>query len=206
MAKMKYFDGTQWIIMDSKDADTVDGSHAGTAANNVLKLDTNGKVPVGNLPSASTALVGGVQLNDTTNSTSTTQAATPNSVKTVNDSLTTHTADYLHHTGYAVATGSANSYIATLSPALSAYAEGVSFRLKINASNTGASTVDVNGLGAKAIKNGKGNDVAAGNLKAGVIYTLAYDGTSFILQGEGGDLSDTDLANLRDSANNILGS
>jgi hypothetical protein len=140
-------------------------------------------------------------LNNTVASTSTTQAATANAVKAAYDKavsaetnaktysdqqLATHTADYLKHTGYAVATGSANTYVATLNPALSAYAEGVSLRLKINLANTGASTVDVNGLGAKAIKNGKGNDVATGNLKAGVIYTLAYDGTSFILQGEGG--------------------
>jgi hypothetical protein len=97
-----------------------------------------------------------------------------------------HQADYLKHTGYASATGSANAYVATLNPALSAYAEGVSLRLKINVANTGASTVDVNGLGAKSIKKSNGNDVASGNLKVGVIYTLAYDGTSFILQGEGG--------------------
>lgn len=98
-----------------------------------------------------------------------------------------HFADYLSHTGYAVATGSANTYVATLLPALSAYAEGVSFRLKINAANTGASTVNVNGLGTKPIKKSNGNALAAGNLKLGSIYTLAYDGASFILQGEGGD-------------------
>lgn len=32
------------------DADLIDGAHAGTGANQVLKLDSNGKVPVGNLP------------------------------------------------------------------------------------------------------------------------------------------------------------
>lgn len=31
-------------------ADTVDGAHAGTAANNVLKLDASGLVPLGNIP------------------------------------------------------------------------------------------------------------------------------------------------------------
>lgn len=35
---------------NATNADTVDGAHAGTAANNVLKLDSAGKVPVGNLP------------------------------------------------------------------------------------------------------------------------------------------------------------
>lgn len=36
------------------DADKVDGCDAGTGANNVLKLDASGKVPVGNLPGAGT--------------------------------------------------------------------------------------------------------------------------------------------------------
>jgi len=44
----------------------------------------------------------------------------------------------------------------------------------------------VNGLGEKTIKKPNGNDISAGNLKAGSIYTLRYNGTNFILQGEGG--------------------
>jgi hypothetical protein len=113
--------------------------------------------------------------------------ATVASVTTVSNALTTHKADYLKHTGYAVATGSANTYVATLNPALSAYIEGVSLRLKVNVANTGASTVNVNGLGAKAILKSNGSAVSSGNLKLGSVYTLAYDGTSFILQGEGGE-------------------
>lgn len=42
---------------------------------------------------ASTTQKGVVQLNDTTNSTSTTQAATANAVKTVNDALASHSAE-----------------------------------------------------------------------------------------------------------------
>lgn len=118
---------------------------------------------------------------------------------TLQQELATHTADYLKHTGYSVATGSANTYIATLNPALSAYQEGVSLRLKINAANTGASTVNVNGLGAKEIKKSNGNDVASGNLKAGSVYTLAYDGTSFILQGEGGEYGTAGAEQVLDS-------
>lgn len=105
----------------------------------------------------------------------------------VTQELETHKADYIHHTGYANATGSANVYNATLTPALSAYQEGVSLRLKINVANTGAATVNINGLGAKAIKKQNGNAVVAGNLKAGLIYTLVYDGSSFLQQGEGGE-------------------
>ena len=103
----------------------------------------------------------------------------------IENELAAHKADYTTHTGFAVATGTANSYIATLTPALSTYKEGVSLRLKINVANTGASTINVNGLGAKAIKKQNGNAAVIGTLKAGSVYTLAYDGTAFILQGEG---------------------
>ncbi|KIQ93892.1 hypothetical protein LH47_02042 [Anoxybacillus thermarum] len=100
--------------------------------------------------------------------------------------LATHSADYVKHPSYAVASGSANTYTVTLNPAPTSYVEGMAIAVKINVDNTGASTINVNGLGAKAIKKPNGNDVAAGNLKAGSIYTLRYNGTNFILQGEGG--------------------
>ena len=90
------------------------------------------------------------------------------------------------HTPYAVATGAANTYAVTINPAPGAYTEGLAVAAKINVDNTGASTINVNGLGAKSIKKPNGNDVSAGNLKTNSIYTFRYNGTNFILQGEGG--------------------
>ncbi|HHV75528.1 MAG TPA: hypothetical protein GXX41_13020 [Thermoanaerobacterium sp.] len=95
--------------------------------------------------------------------------------------LATHSADVLH-VPYAVATGSANAYTVTIS-GITSYKEGLAIAVKINTDNTGASTINVNGLGAKSIKKPNGNDVVAGNLKANSIYTLRYNGTNFILQG-----------------------
>lgn len=97
--------------------------------------------------------------------------------------------DCVRQTGYAAATGSANIYLVTLAPAPALLVDGICVVVKINVANTGASTINVNGLGAKAIKKSNGNDVAAGNLKPGVIYTLRYNATAgnFILQGEGGE-------------------
>jgi len=94
-----------------------------------------------------------------------------------------HANEHIRHSSYAVATGSANAYAVTLSPAPAAYVEGMAVIVKINVDNTGASTINVNGLGAKTIKKPNGSDVAAGNLKAGSVYTLRYNGTNFILQG-----------------------
>ena len=87
------------------------------------------------------------------------------------------------HIPYAVATGSANIYAVTISPAPASYVEGLALASKINVDNTEASTINVNGLGAKSIKKPNGNDVSASNLKTGSIYSLRYNGVNFILQG-----------------------
>lgn len=60
-------------------------------------------------------------------------------------------------------------------------------RFKNTTANTGAVTLNVNGLGAKSVVKNGGTALASGNLKAGGVYTVAYDGTSFILQDEGGE-------------------
>ena len=56
-------------------------------AGGVPSLDSNTKVPIADLYEATTTTKGITQLTDSVTSTSTTTAATPNSVKTVNDSL-----------------------------------------------------------------------------------------------------------------------
>jgi hypothetical protein len=84
--------------------------------------------------------------------------------------------------GYGTATGT-NTKTITLSPAPGSYYDGLCFAFKNSVENTGAVTINVNGLGAKAVKKPNGNDIAAGNLKAGSVYTVRYNGTNFILQG-----------------------
>ena len=64
----------------------------------VAILGPDGKIlseqlPQQSLPTASTTQAGIVQLNDTTNSASTTQAATASAVKQVNDALVAHSAE-----------------------------------------------------------------------------------------------------------------
>lgn len=107
----------------------------------------------------------------------------------VNSGLSSHLSDYVRQPGYAVTTGSANTYVAALIPAPTAYTDGMGIVVKINAANTGAATVNVNGLGAKAIVDSKGNALVAGKLRLNGTYSLKYNSTSgnFILQGEGGE-------------------
>lgn len=117
-----------------------------------------------------------------------------------------HTADYVRHTGYAAATGTGTTYAATLVPALSSYTEAVSVRIKVPTGNTGPATLNLNGLGAKAILKANGTPLKAGDLTAGGIYAMLYDGASFILPSEGGGLDDEEMTAFRDSMNGILNS
>lgn len=99
--------------------------------------------------------------------------------------LIDHKADLVSHGIYGVATG-ANTLVMTNSN-VTAYVEGMLVAFKNTTANTSAVTLNINSLGAKAIKKANGNALTSGNLKAGGIYQLRYDGSSFILLGEGGE-------------------
>lgn len=101
------------------------------------------------------------------------------------DIMNTHLSDYVRQPGYGITTGSANTYTLTLTPAPSAYTDGMGVVVKINVANTGAATINVNSLGAKAIVDGKGNALTSGKLRLNGTYSLKYNTTSgnFILQG-----------------------
>jgi microcystin-dependent protein len=77
--------------------------------------------------------------------------------------------------------GPANAYTATMAPAITSYVAGLSLVLVINTANTGASTLNVNGLGARAITRPDGANVIAGELTAGGLISVTYNGTQFIV-------------------------
>lgn len=85
---------------------------------------------------------------------------------------------------YGVDAGSTDDYEIDLLPAPSAYTDGMLVTFKPNTENTGASTLNVNSLGAKDIKKSKDEDLAAGDIKEGQIVTVIYDSTTgdFMLQ------------------------
>jgi hypothetical protein len=96
--------------------------------------------------------------------------------------------NYIQTIPYAVATGSSNTYSVTPSPAPTSYVDGMAVSVKINSTCTGASTLNINGLGSISIKDSLGNAIVSGGLKANIIYTFRYESTSlsFIVQGKGG--------------------
>jgi hypothetical protein len=80
-----------------------------------------------------------------------------------------------------VDTGAADAYVISPSPAITAYSVGQIFAFKVGAgnANTGPSTLNVNGLGAQAIKKQVSVDLVVGDLLAGQMVMVAYDGTNF---------------------------
>lgn len=81
--------------------------------------------------------------------------------------------------GYSADTGAADAYVATPSPAITAYAAGQMFRFKAANANTGAATINVNGLGAKTIKKDVSTDLEANDITVNEVITVVYDGTNF---------------------------
>jgi hypothetical protein len=81
--------------------------------------------------------------------------------------------------------GSADTYTASPSPAITAYATGSEFNLKVNADNTGASTLNISAVAAKDVKKYDGAgavvDLEAGDLQQDQYYKVIYDGTQFVV-------------------------
>ncbi len=86
-------------------------------------------------------------------------------------------------TGVYVATPGGTVDVITLTPvpAIAAYAAGQIFRFQTAGANTGAVTINVSGLGAKAITKNGTTALAASDLAASQIAEITYDGTRFIL-------------------------
>lgn len=99
--------------------------------------------------------------------------------------LDSHKNDKVAHIDYAVASGT-NTYTANIQ-GITALVEGLSVKIKFQNANTGASTLNINGLGAKEIRKSNGNTLSSGNIKAGQICHLVYTGSVFQLLGEGGE-------------------
>lgn len=95
--------------------------------------------------------------------------------------------------------------VLTLTPptALAGYGVGVRIAFLTSATNTVAATLNVSGLGAKAIKTQSGAALTAGELTTGRIYTVTYDGTNFILQ-EVGIPEDGSVTALKLVANAVI--
>lgn len=85
---------------------------------------------------------------------------------------------------YEADAGSDDTYVITADPALTAYTQGQIISFKANTANTGACTLNVNGLGTKSIKKLHDQNPADNDIEAGQIVTVVYDGTNFQMQSQ----------------------
>lgn len=75
-------------------------------------------------------------------------------------------------------TGAANAYVVSIPSAPTAFVDGMQVVFKAVATNTGASTINVNALGVKNIKRQDGSALISGDIQAGKICQLRYNSTS----------------------------
>lgn len=100
---------------------------------------------------------------------------------------------------YAIDTGVANAYLIALQSTLTSYIQGQSFSFKAVNANTGASTINIDGIGLQTIKRRDGTDLQEGDIPAGSTNTIKYDGTNFQIVSVGDGII---ISNIQNSAFN----
>lgn len=77
-------------------------------------------------------------------------------------------------------TGTGNAYAIAYSVGPAAYVKGEVFRFFAHVTNTGAATLNINALGTRALLRADGSAVAPGEIVAGQVVSVAYDGVNFL--------------------------
>lgn len=71
--------------------------------------------------------------------------------------------------------GTANAVTADCVVPISAYTNGMCFRLKAASSNTGAMTLNVDSIGVKSLVMQNGSAMLSGKVVSGGVYAITYD-------------------------------
>jgi hypothetical protein len=90
---------------------------------------------------------------------------------------------------FAIDAGSSDAYAISLSVAPTSYVTGQQVHFVANTANTGSATLNVNGLGAKSLKDIFGNDLVTGAILSGQLVSAEYNGTDFIVTSVRGDVA-----------------
>jgi len=105
-----------------------------------------------------------------------------------------------------LAGGSGNAYTLTAADTITAYVAGQTFKIIINSDNTGASTLNVDGLGNVSIKKRDSSnalvDLASSDFLTGKTHILDYDGSQFVVSSPVSP-SDTDVSSLQGRATTL---
>lgn len=84
---------------------------------------------------------------------------------------------------YVEDTGAANAYVVDPTYPISSYTAGLLVLFKPAHANTGASTINVSGLGVVAIKRFDGTDLQANDIPSGAVVAIRHNGTHFRMEG-----------------------
>jgi len=68
---------------------------------------------------------------------------------------------------------------------MTAYTTGTCVILSADTKNTGAATVNIDGLGAKSILGRNGNALKTNDIEANIPVTICYNGTNYYVSGDG---------------------
>lgn len=85
---------------------------------------------------------------------------------------------------FAVAGGTANALTASISPAPAALSQPLLVKIKASNTNTGATTLDLNGFGVRDVTKVSGGNIVplvGGDIVSGGFYELVYDGARWVI-------------------------
>jgi hypothetical protein len=142
-------------------------SRAGTSANtNPIVLDAAGRTP------ASIWLTGGLLYKFVLKSSTYVQIGSYDSIPAIDDTTTFNNL---------ITVAGTNTLTGLASPALAGYAAGAQYSFIAQNTNTAAVTIDIDTLGAKAITKFGTKPLGPGDILAGALVLIEYDGTQFQL-------------------------
>jgi len=167
------FNGSGTFVINSAGQPVVTGTVISSTAFNALTADLatglsttitkNGQTtPTANLP------MGGFKFIGMGDGTAGTDSATVSQIQSAYGTFLT--------------VSGTNTITATVSPSLTAYSAGQMFGFVAANTNTGATTINISGLGAKSIVTPLGA-LNANDIQSGYFYIIYYDGTNFQLLG-----------------------
>jgi len=102
---------------------------------------------------------------------------------TTTGAITSHAVSMIGAFNFGVDAQANDSYVVTLSPAATSYRDGMVVYFKANTANTGAATINVNGLGARTIVKRVSTTLANNDIIAGMYCHIVYNngGSVFVL-------------------------
>lgn len=101
-----------------------------------------------------------------------------------------------------------NAIAATASPTITSYSTGAAYSFIAVNTNTGAATLSIDGLTAKNITKAGSNALVAGDIQAGMLVYVHYDGTRFQMIGNavyGGSVTNAAISGATITGGSVSG-